>query len=177
MKTPILGLVENMDEAMVTNKFNHYRDTERAATKKILDGVTLDLGRKVNALDKKRVEEFEEIKKIEAKDLQAAQKEYQRALREAKSNLDRDNARVKKEHDARRAGSLDYFEKQVAPINEEMKKTQAETTSAYAGKMSAAIVELRPLVQGRSRTRRASGRGARRRPRTKPQTKHATEAN
>jgi len=147
VKSPILGLTEGMRESTISYIFQTYQGAERASASKALDEVTSKLGRQVNALDKQRQEQFEEIKKSETKELQDAQKEYQRALREAKGSLDRDNARIKKTHEQKRSASREVFDSAVAPINEEMTKTKTDTTAAYAGKVAAAIAESQPFVK------------------------------
>lgn len=147
VKSPILGLTEDMDERHIMGSFEHLQNVERTNAQKALDLITATLGSKVNALDKKARAEFDEIKKSETAAKEKAQKIYQTALRAAKSMLDQNNNMIAEEHEKRRVEARTIFDENVTLINVEMTETKSAIAADYAVRVGAAVAELQPFVK------------------------------
>lgn len=144
--SPILQLTEEMREGEIGNRYVIYRDTEKASAEKRLHDLNVYLGRQVAEAEKLRSNACAAVKVREDEAVRVAQDNYARALRAAKSELDKTLFAIMNDHDSQRAAAREAFQSIVAPLNDEHAKKKAEIVSTFADKMKAAVEELNPIL-------------------------------
>lgn len=146
-KTPILALVESMSEDAITTALLRYRDAQRSGADTLLNAVTKDLGSKVRIADKARHDNFAGVKTQEDHAKQIARKEYDLALRNARSALDVANAAIEKDCGISRETHRQEFNNIVEPLNTELETKRNQIAADYTSHVTAAINEAKPLIE------------------------------